>query len=85
MIARFGTGYTTLDNADAYEALLKTEIFPGIVARNIAGSRRIELLRGPVGEGRVCNRDVPDSLTGGKLCRRGLCGAAKGARRPQTF
>ncbi|MGB9317674.1 MAG: antibiotic biosynthesis monooxygenase [Pseudolabrys sp.] len=50
MIARIWYGYTTPDNADAYEALLKTEIFPGIVARNIAGSRRIELLRGPVGE-----------------------------------
>jgi antibiotic biosynthesis monooxygenase (ABM) superfamily enzyme len=49
MIARIWYGYTTPDNADAYEALLKTEIFPGIVARNIAG-RRIELLRGPVGE-----------------------------------
>ena len=50
MIARIWYGYTTPDNADAYEALLKTEIFPGIVARNIAGFRRIELLRGPVGE-----------------------------------
>lgn len=39
MIARIWYGYTTPDNADAYEALLKTEIFPGIVARNIAGFR----------------------------------------------
>lgn len=50
LIARIWYGYMTPDNADAYEALLKTEIFPGIVARNIAGFRRIELLRGPVGE-----------------------------------
>ena len=49
MIARIWYGYTTPENADAYEALLRTEIFPGILARNIAGFRRIELLRGPVG------------------------------------
>jgi heme-degrading monooxygenase HmoA len=29
--------------------LLKTEIFPGILARHIAGFRRIELLRTSVG------------------------------------
>jgi heme-degrading monooxygenase HmoA len=50
MIARIWYGYTTPENADAYEALLRTEIFPGILARNIAGFRRIELLRGPVGD-----------------------------------
>lgn len=50
MIARIWYGYTTPENADAYEALLRTEIFPGILARNVAGFRRIELLRGPVGD-----------------------------------
>ena len=50
MIARIWYGYTTPENADAYETLLRTEIFPGILARNVAGFRRIELLRGPVGE-----------------------------------
>jgi heme-degrading monooxygenase HmoA len=50
MITRIWYGWTSLQNADAYEALLKTEIFPGILARNIAGFRRIELLRAPVGE-----------------------------------
>ena len=50
MIVRIWYGYTTPDNADAYEALLKNEIFPGILARNIAGFRRIELLRGPLGD-----------------------------------
>lgn len=70
MIARIWYGYTTPDNADAYEALLKTEIFPGIVARNIAGFRRIELLRGP---SRVCNRDVVRlTRIGESFCRRGL-------------
>ena len=50
MIVRIWYGYTTPDNADAYEALLKNEIFPGILARNIAGFRRIELLRGALGD-----------------------------------
>ena len=73
MIARIWYGYTTPDNADAYEALLKTEIFPGIVARNIAGFRRIELLRGPVGEEVECNRDVVRlTRIGESFCRRGL-------------
>jgi heme-degrading monooxygenase HmoA len=50
IIARTWYDYTTPDNADAYEALLKTEIFPGILARNVAGFSRIELLRGLAGE-----------------------------------
>jgi heme-degrading monooxygenase HmoA len=50
MIARIWCGWTTPQNADAYETLLRTEIFPGILARNIDGFRRIELLRGSVGE-----------------------------------
>ena len=49
MIARIWYGFTSPHNADAYESLLKSEIFPGIMARNIAGFRRIELLRGPAG------------------------------------
>jgi len=49
MIARIWHGWTSPQNADAYEALLKTEIFPGILARTIAGFRRIELLRAPAG------------------------------------
>lgn len=50
MIARIWYGWTSPKNADTYEALLKTEIFPGILARGIAGFRRIELLRAPAGE-----------------------------------
>jgi antibiotic biosynthesis monooxygenase (ABM) superfamily enzyme len=45
MISRIWHGWTTPENADRYESLLKTEIFPGILARRIAGFRRIELLR----------------------------------------
>ncbi|MCA8908932.1 MAG: hypothetical protein KDA49_14990 [Rhodospirillaceae bacterium] len=45
MIARVWHGWTTPDNADRYETLLKTEIFPGILAKNVAGFRHIELFR----------------------------------------
>jgi heme-degrading monooxygenase HmoA len=37
-------------NADAYEALLKSEIFTGIQNRNISGYRGIHLLRRDVGD-----------------------------------
>ncbi|HEY6382764.1 MAG TPA: antibiotic biosynthesis monooxygenase [Pseudolabrys sp.] len=50
MIVRIWHGWTSPQNADVYEALLRTEIFPGILARSIAGFRRIELLRAPAGE-----------------------------------
>ena len=50
MISRLWYGWTTPQNADAYEALLKTQIFPGILARNIRGFRRIELLRRAAGD-----------------------------------
>ena len=45
MIARLWHGWTTLANADIYENLLKTEIFPGIAAKGVAGYRGIRLLR----------------------------------------
>jgi heme-degrading monooxygenase HmoA len=47
MIARFWHGWTTAQNADAYEALLRNEVFPGIHAKQIAGLERIELFRRP--------------------------------------
>ncbi len=49
MIARTWHGWTSHENADAYEALLRTEIFPGILALRIAGFRSIELLRRSLG------------------------------------
>jgi heme-degrading monooxygenase HmoA len=49
MIARLWHGWTSPENADAYELLLKTEIFPGISAKGVQGYRGIELLRRPVG------------------------------------
>lgn len=45
MIARVWHGWTTPAQADTYEALLKGEIFPGILAKRIPGFLRIELFR----------------------------------------
>ena len=45
MISRIWHGYTTSANADAYEDLLKNEIFVGIGNRHIKGYRGIQLLR----------------------------------------
>ncbi|WP_437282107.1 antibiotic biosynthesis monooxygenase family protein [Sorangium sp. So ce375] len=50
MIRRIWHGWTTPENAPTYEALLKTEIFPGILAKQVRGFRRIELLRRPLGD-----------------------------------
>jgi heme-degrading monooxygenase HmoA len=44
-ICRIWHGWTVPENADAYERLLKSEIFNGIAAREISGYRGIELLR----------------------------------------
>jgi heme-degrading monooxygenase HmoA len=49
MIARIWHGYTTPENADVYENLLKTEVFPGIANKNVAGYKSIQLLRRPLG------------------------------------
>jgi len=45
MIGRIWHGYTTPENADAYELLLKTEIFTGIQERMADGYHGIELYR----------------------------------------
>ncbi len=52
MIVRVWHGWTVTGNAEAYERLLKEEIFRGIAARNIPGYRGIRLLRrhAPSGE-----------------------------------
>ena len=51
MIARIWHGYTALENADRYQALLLETIFPGIEARSITGYRGIRLDRRNVPEG----------------------------------
>lgn len=50
MIGRFWHGYTTPENADAYELLLKTEVFTGIQERGLEGYHGIELYRRDVGD-----------------------------------
>jgi antibiotic biosynthesis monooxygenase (ABM) superfamily enzyme len=50
MIIRIWHGWTTPQNADAYEALLKEEIFVGIQDRRIRGYKGIELLRRDIGD-----------------------------------
>lgn len=45
MIRRMWRGWTTPENADAYEELLRTTVLPDIAARRIAGYRGIELWR----------------------------------------
>ena len=50
MISRVWHGWTTPENADAYEGLLKSEIFQDIQSRQIAGYRGIHLLRRILGD-----------------------------------
>lgn len=45
MIARIWHGYTTKKNANAFENLLKQEIFKGIASKKIAGYKGIQLLK----------------------------------------
>jgi heme-degrading monooxygenase HmoA len=45
MISRIWHGWTSLANAEAYERLLRSEIFGGITARHIEGFLGIDLLR----------------------------------------
>ncbi len=45
MISRVWYGYTTHENADAYESLLKKEIFENIGKRKIEGYKGIQLFR----------------------------------------
>ncbi len=50
MISRIWHGWTTLENAEAYETLLKKEIFVGIETRQIAGYKGIHLFRRNIGD-----------------------------------
>jgi hypothetical protein len=52
MICRIWRGWTTIENAQAYEDLLRGTVIPGIEARGIAGFRHIDLMR----------RDLPDDV-----------------------
>ena len=50
MVGRIWHGWTTPENADTYEKLLQTEIFPGIASKNVSGYRGIQLFRRPLGD-----------------------------------
>lgn len=50
MICRYWRGWTTRENADAYQRILTGEVMPAIEARGIDGFRRVEMMR----------RDLPD-------------------------
>lgn len=50
MISRIWHGWTTRENADAYEELLRDSILPGIAARGIAGYRGHHLYRRDAGD-----------------------------------
>ena len=51
MISRVWHGWTSRENADAYEELLRTEIFTSIAKRSIQGYCGIHLLRRDVDDG----------------------------------
>ncbi len=51
MIVRIWHGWTSRANADAYEHLLREEIFAGIRGRQITGFRGIQLLRRALPDG----------------------------------
>jgi hypothetical protein len=48
MILRLWRGWTTPENADRYEELVRAMIFPGILARSLAGLEGLELFRRPL-------------------------------------
>lgn len=50
MICRLWRGWTTPGNADAYEAVVRGEVIPGIEARRIPGFQHIDLMRRAVGD-----------------------------------
>jgi len=45
MISRIWHGYTTIENADTYETLLKGEVIVGIKGRGIPGFHEIQVFR----------------------------------------
>ena len=50
MIARIWHGWTKPQDAEIYENLLKSEIFPGIASKNVFGYRQIQLFRRPLAD-----------------------------------
>jgi hypothetical protein len=50
MICRLWRGWTTPENADAYERAVRGEVMPGIEARKIPGFRHIDLMKRELGQ-----------------------------------
>ena len=49
MICRLWRGWTTSERAEIYERVVRTEVIPGIEARNISGFRHIDLMKRDLG------------------------------------
>ena len=49
-ICRLWRGWTTPDNAEAYERIVRGEVIPAIEARRIPGFRHIDLMRRELGD-----------------------------------
>jgi hypothetical protein len=49
-ICRLWRGWATLENADAYERIVRGEVIPGIEARQIQGFRHIDLMKRDLGD-----------------------------------
>jgi len=50
MICRLWRGWTTPDNANAYERIVREEVIPAIEARRIPGFRHIDLMKRELGQ-----------------------------------
>ena len=50
MICRLWRGWTTPENAEAYERVVRGEVIPGIEVRKIPGFRHIDLMRRDIGD-----------------------------------
>jgi heme-degrading monooxygenase HmoA len=50
LICRLWRGWTSTENAAAYEAIVRGEVIPGIEARAIPGFRHIDLMRRDLGD-----------------------------------
>ena len=50
MICRLWRGWTTRENAEAYERIVRGEVIPAIEARGIPGFRHIDLMKRDLGD-----------------------------------
>jgi antibiotic biosynthesis monooxygenase (ABM) superfamily enzyme len=49
-VCRLWRGWTTRENADAYERIVGADVIPGIEARRIPGFRHIDLMKRDLGD-----------------------------------